>query len=125
MHLRAPFIAAVASLGFFAQVTPCPSGPDKAELFALALSACAEAEAAGKPGKCALFGKIKVVEHFPDVKIEVVEHFPDIKVKLMSNFADGPGEWTMVENFPDYKVQFVSSFPDYKIKYVEHFPGCD
>jgi hypothetical protein len=125
MDLRPLFVVTVASLGFFAQITPCPSGPSKADLFALELSACAEAEAKGKPGKCALFGKIKVVEHFPDVKIEVVEHFPDIKVKLLEHFADGPGEWTMVEDFPDYKVQFVSHFPDYKIKYVEHFPGCD
>lgn len=125
MDLRPLFVVTVASLGFFAQITPCPSGPSKVDLFALEVSACAEAQAKGKPGKCALFGKIKVVEHFPDVKIEVVEHFPDIKVKLLEHFADGPGEWTMVEDFPDYKVQFVSHFPDYKIKYVEHFPGCD
>jgi hypothetical protein len=26
--------------------------------------------------KCRLFGKIKVVEHFPDYKIKYVEHFP-------------------------------------------------
>jgi hypothetical protein len=116
---------AVAALAFFGQIQPSPTGPSKADLFAVELSACNEAVAAGKPGKCRLFGKIKVVEHFPDVKIEVVEHFPDIKVKLMEHFADGPGKWTMVEHFPDFKVQFVSHFPDYKIKYVEHFPGCD
>ena len=104
---------------------PCPEGPSKAEMFALELTACNEAAAAGKPDKCKLFGKIKAVESFPDVKVEVVSSFPDIKVQLMSSFADEPGEWTMVDSFPDYKVQFVDSFPDYKIKYVNSFPGCD
>jgi hypothetical protein len=104
---------------------PCPDGPSKAEMFALELTACNEAAAAGKPDKCKLFGKIQAVESFPDVKVEVVSSFPDIKVQLMSSFADSPGEWTMVDSFPDYKVQFVDSFPDYKIKYVDSFPGCD
>ena len=104
---------------------PCPDGPSKAEMFALELTACNEAAAAGKPDKCKLFGKIQAVESFPDVKVEVVSSFPDIKVQLMSSFADSPGEWTMVDSFPDYKVQFVDSFPDYKIKYVVSFPGCD
>lgn len=122
-----PSIAALVAfaLASFAQIQPCPEGPDKTELFGLKLKACSEAMAEGKPSKCQLFGKIKVVEHFADVKIQVVEHFPDIKIKLVQHFADSPGEWTMVEHFPDYKIQFVSHFPDYKIKYVEHFPGCD
>ena len=100
-----------------------PRSPTKAELFGMALEACAEA--AGKPDKCALFGKIQFVEHFPDVKVKVVQHFPDIKVKVVEHFPDGPGKWQMVEHFPDFKVQIVEHFPDYKIKYVEHFPGCD
>ena len=97
----------------------------KAERFALELQACSEAAAAGKPGKCGLYGKIQVVESFPDVTVQVVESFPDIKVKVVSSFPDAPGKWQMVESFPNYKVKFVSSFPDYKIKYVESFPGCD
>jgi len=125
-HTMFALFALVFALAFFGRIHPCETGPSKAELFALELSACSEAAAEEhKPSKCSLFGKIKVVEHFPDVKIQVVEHFPDIKVKLVEHFADSPGEWTMVEHFPHYKVQFVSHFPDYKIKYVEHFPGCD
>jgi hypothetical protein len=93
--------------------------------FGLALQACQEAAAKGLPGKCKLYGKIKVVESFPDVKIKVVESFPDIKVKVVESFPDKPGKWKMVNSFPDYKIKFVDSFPDYKIKYVESFPGCD
>ncbi|MCP4873446.1 MAG: hypothetical protein GY898_32555 [Proteobacteria bacterium] len=97
----------------------------KADAFGLELAACAQAGDKGKPDKCALFGKIKYVEHFPDVKVQVVEHFPDIKVKVVEHFPDDPGEWKMVEHFPDYEVQIVEHFPDYKVKFVEHFPSCD
>lgn len=78
-----------------------------------------------KVDKCKLFGKIKFVDNFPDVKIQIVEHFPDLKVKKVKNFADKPGLWRIVENFPDFKVQIVDNFPDYKVKYVDNFPGCD
>lgn len=70
-----------------------------------------------------LYGKIKFVEDFPDIKVQLVDHFPDLKVKLVENFPDDCGEWKVVENFPDVKVKIVESFPDIKIKYVEHFPG--
>jgi hypothetical protein len=97
----------------------------KADAFGLELTACAQAGSKGKPEKCKLFGKIKYVQHFPDVKIQIVEHFPDIKVHVVEHFPDGPGKWQMVEHFPDYEVQIVEHFPDYKVKFVEHFPSCD
>ena len=125
MQGRLVVVVSVIALASLLHIRPCSEGPTPQEAFGLELAACNHALAKGKPSKCALFGKIKVVENFPDVKIQVVEHFPDIKVKLMQHFADEPGEWTMVDNFADYKVQFVSNFADYKIKYVEHFPGCD
>ena len=70
-----------------------------------------------------LYGKIKFVENFPDIKIKIVENFPDLKVKLVDNFPDECGKWQIVENFPDIKVQIVENFPDLKIKFVDNFPG--
>lgn len=70
-----------------------------------------------------LFGKVKVVNSFPDVLVKVVNSFPDLKVKKVNSFADNCGEWTFVESFPDFTVKFVNSFPDIKIKYVNSFPG--
>jgi hypothetical protein len=70
-----------------------------------------------------LYGKIQIVESFPDLNVQVVESFPDLKVKVVTSFPDDCGEWQMVESFPDLKVRFVQSFPDIKIKYVESFPG--
>ena len=70
-----------------------------------------------------LYGKIKFVENFPDLKIKFVENFPDLKVKLVQNFPDKCGKWQIVENFPDLKVQVVENFPDITIKLVENFPG--
>jgi hypothetical protein len=99
--------------------------PSKAEMFGLELQACKQAYASGKPAKCKLFGKIKVVDNFEDVKIKKVDNFEDIKVKWVDNFADKPGRWKKVDNFEDYKVKFVDNFEDYKIKLVDNFEGCD
>lgn len=70
-----------------------------------------------------LYGKVKFVESFPDIKIQFVNSFPDIKVKIVENFPDECGEWKIVESFPDIKIKVVESFPDIKVKIVENFPG--
>lgn len=70
-----------------------------------------------------LYGKVKVVEHFPDFKVKVVEHFPDLKVQMVSHFPDGCGKWQVVEHFPDFTIQYVEHFPDFAIQKVSSFPG--
>ena len=70
-----------------------------------------------------LYGKIKFVENFPDIKVQIVENFPDLKVKIVQDFPDKCGKWQIVENFPDLKVQVVENFPDITIKLVDNFPG--
>ena len=70
-----------------------------------------------------LYGKIKIVNSFPDFKIKIVSSFPDLKVKHVDSFPDSCGKWKIVDSFPDIKVQFVDSFPDFSIKYVDSFPG--
>lgn len=72
-----------------------------------------------------LYGKIKEVTSFPDVKVKVVTSFPDVKVKKVTSFPDSCGKWQFVSSFPDTKVQFVDSFPDVKIQYVDSFPGAN
>jgi hypothetical protein len=94
-------------------------------LFAVGASTAGEAklgaDCAFKGKK--LYGKVKIVEAFPDVKIQAVSGFPDLKVQVVSAFPDKCGKWQFVEAFPDVKVQFVDAFPDVKIKFVEAFPG--
>ena len=70
-----------------------------------------------------LYGKVKFVESFPDIKVQIVDAFPDLKVKLVNSFPDDCGKWQIVETFPDIKIKIVDSFPDIKIKFVESFPG--
>ncbi len=70
-----------------------------------------------------LYGKVKIVESFPDIKVQIVDSFPDLKVKLVNSFPEDCGEWQIVESFPDVKIKIVDSFPDIKIKFVESFPG--
>jgi hypothetical protein len=70
-----------------------------------------------------LYGKVKVVTSFPDIKVKVVTSFPDLKVKTVTSFPDSCGKWKFVESFPDFTIQYVTSFPDIKIKHVTSFPG--
>ncbi|MBO7173567.1 MAG: hypothetical protein J6V64_04440 [Burkholderiaceae bacterium] len=70
-----------------------------------------------------LYGKVKVVTSFPDIKVKVVKSFPDLKVKRVSAFPNQCGQWQFVDAFADFKVQFVESFADIKIQYVDAFPG--
>lgn len=72
-----------------------------------------------------LCGKVKVVEHFADIKVQVVSSFPDLKVKVVDSFPNKIGEWKFVEYGEDFTIQFVTSFPDIKIKYVTSFPGVE
>ncbi|MDO4179128.1 MAG: hypothetical protein Q4D21_08050 [Phascolarctobacterium sp.] len=70
-----------------------------------------------------LWGRVKVVKNFADIRVQVVNSFPDLKVKRVTNFPDSLGKWQYVENFPDFTIQYVDSFPDIKIKFVDSFPG--
>ena len=70
-----------------------------------------------------LYGKVKIVESFPDIKVQIVDSFEDLDVKIVEAFPDQCGKIKLVESFPDVKVQIVSSFPDIKVKIVESFPG--
>ncbi len=70
-----------------------------------------------------LYGRVQVVDNFPDLKVQVVDNFPDLKVQKVSAFADQCGKWEFVSGFADFKIQFVDSFPDLKIRFVSSFPG--
>ena len=72
-----------------------------------------------------LAGKVRVVEHFADIKVKVVTSFPDLKVQLVDAFPDRIGQWQMVDYGEDFTIEFVDSFPDIKIKYVNAFPGVN
>ena len=70
-----------------------------------------------------LYGKVKIVEHFPDIKVQIVDSFEDLDVKIVESFPDQCGKIKIVEHFPDVKVQIVDHFPDIKVKLVESFTG--
>ncbi len=72
-----------------------------------------------------LAGRVKVVEHFPDIRVKVVNSFPDLRVKTVTSFPDDIGEWQFVEHGEDFKIQFVESFPDITIRFVKSFPGVE
>ena len=70
-----------------------------------------------------MYGKIQIVDSFPDVKVQIVDSFPDVKVKIVDSYPDSCGKVQIVDSFPDVKVKIVDSFPDVKVKLVDSFPG--
>ncbi len=70
-----------------------------------------------------LYGKVQIVNAFPDIKVQIVSSFEDIDVKIVNSFPDDCGKVQIVNAFPDVKVQIVNSFPDIKVKIVDAFPG--
>lgn len=72
-----------------------------------------------------LYGKVQVVDSFPDIKVQIVTSFPDVKVQQVTSFPDSCGKWQFVTSFPDIKIQYVTSFPDIKIQMVTSFPGVN
>ena len=70
-----------------------------------------------------MFGKVKIVESFPDFKVKTAESFADLHVKTVSSFPDSCGKWRYVDSFPNFTIKFVDSFPDFTIKFVDSFPG--
>lgn len=98
-------------------------------IFPLCLSLVASPSFAGKIGEdCSfkgkkLYGKVQVVDAFPDFRVRVVSAFPDLKVQRVDAFANSCGRWQIVDAFPDFKVEFVDAFSDFDIQYVDAFPG--
>lgn len=80
-------------------------------------------QAGRRGGDDCLYGRVKVVESFPDYRVQVVTAFPDLRVRKVTAFPDTCGKWQMVDSFPDFTVQYVDSFPDLRIQFVDSFPG--
>ena len=70
-----------------------------------------------------LYGKVQIVDSYPDFKVKEVDAFADLHVQRVDAFPDACGKWQIVDAFPNFKVQFVDSFPDLEVKFVDAFPG--
>lgn len=70
-----------------------------------------------------LYGRVQIVDYFPDLKVQIVNYFPDLNVQKTDYFPTSCGKWQFVDYFPDFTVQFVNYFPDLKIRFVDYFPG--
>lgn len=70
-----------------------------------------------------VYGKIQIVDHFPDYKVRIADSLPDLKVQVVEAFPNAPGKWRFVDHFPDFRIKFVKSGEDFTIQYVKTFPG--
>lgn len=68
-----------------------------------------------------IYGKIQIVNNFPDYRVKIVDNFADIEIQVVDNFPDKAGLWQFVNHFPDYKIQYVDSNPDFTVKFVTNF----
>lgn len=67
-----------------------------------------------------LYGKIKIVDSFEDVKVKVVNSLEDIEVNITNSLADECGEWIIVDSHEDIRVKYVDSLEDIKIKFINY-----
>ena len=70
-----------------------------------------------------LYGKVKIVDSFEDIKVKIVDAFEDADIKIVDAFEDSCGKVKIVDSFEDVKVKIVDSFEDIKIKIVDCFEG--
>ena len=70
-----------------------------------------------------LYGKVRIVENFEDIRVRIVDNFEDVRVRLVENFEDECGRVRIVDNFEDVKVKIVDNFEDIKVRIVNNFEG--
>ena len=69
-----------------------------------------------------LYGKVRIVDNFEDLKVRIVDNFEDVRV-CFSSFGDDCGEVIIVDNFEDVKVRLVDNFEDIKVRLVNANEG--
>ena len=70
-----------------------------------------------------LYGKVRIVDNFEDIRVRIVDNFEDVRVRLVENFEDECGRVRVVDNFEDVKVKIVDNFEDIKVRIVDNFEG--
>lgn len=70
-----------------------------------------------------LYGRVKIVDDFADVRVKIVDDFADVRVKIVDDFADSCGRITIVDDFADIRVEIVEDFADIRVKLVDSFVG--
>ena len=70
-----------------------------------------------------LYGKVKIVDSFENIKVKIVDSFEDEDIKIVNSFENTCGKVKIVDSFEDVKVKIVDSFEDIKIKIVDSFEG--
>ncbi len=71
-----------------------------------------------KPDVSKIYGKIQLVDMFPDFKVQIVTANADLNVEKVKMFPNSKGKWELVTMFPDYKIQLVDFLPDFTVKFI-------
>lgn len=55
-----------------------------------------------------LYGKVKIVDSFEDIKVKIVDSFEDADIKIVDSFENTCGKVKIVDSFEDVKVKIDS-----------------
>ena len=92
-------------------------------LFCFAIAICAAADVKIDKENCTittdgktykLYGKVKIVDSFEDIKVKIVDSFEDADIKIVDAFEDSCGKVKIVDSFEDIKIKIVNSFEGVK-----------
>lgn len=61
-----------------------------------------------------LYGKVKIVDSFEDIKVKIVDSFEDADIKIVDAFEDSCGKVKIVDSFEDINIKIVNSFEGVK-----------
>ena len=70
-----------------------------------------------------LYGKVRIVDSFEDIKVRLVDSFEDVDIRLVNGFEGSCGKVRLVDSFEEVKVRIVDSFEDIKVRLVDGFEG--
>lgn len=92
-------------------------------LFCFAIAICTAADVKIDKENCTittdgktykLYGKVKIVDSFEDIKVKIVDSFEDADIKIVDAFEDSCGKVKIVDSFEDIKIKIVNSFEGVK-----------
>lgn len=72
-----------------------------------------------------LYGKVQIVEDYPDFTVKITDDFYDLVIKETGNVQCECGEYRLSDDYPDIRIKIVDDYPDIRVRYAgwNEFPG--
>ena len=57
-----------------------------------------------------LYGKVKIVDSYEDIRVKIVDSYEDVKVKIVDSYENSCGKIKIVDSYEDIRVKIVDSY---------------